>query len=332
MKTPETTRESTVAFGEGLSDAESQRTLAYIAQLISLDQIQEDFSATAFGERMSSIVRFQERFQPEHYPDELWLKYLGPQANNLTHGSYIRLLGDQVLDFEPGVQSAGFASVERFMFGFTNLTHDWGESNPEVGDVPFGEPKLNRVAERHTRDELARESLYRLCETVGITAEAYPNLDDVINAVVEWSDFTAFTKPDFSELAQRGDINPREYYQHLYRATKYMGHFSAALRAARLAASEQHEPILKGAAETLSIQVTHNALPVLIEYAHIFKGVKEYLVGNRELIDAVLGNALKVYHPTTTNHNDEYQRPMRLRELNERWSVYKEIMANESEA
>lgn len=307
-------------------DPEIRRTLVGVVQYLNLDQIQLDFAAKPAGQAMASMVRFRERFRPQDYPDELWIKYLGSQSNNLLHGDYTHHLGEQVLLFETGTSANhDLLAVQQFLLGFTNLTHDWGESNPEVGDVAFGNHKPNRDKERHIRSALAKEALDQACAVAGLSGETYPHLAVVIDSIVEWSDHVAFTKPDFSALAQGGEISPDEYYQHLYRATKYLGHFSVALRANRLVQERSRRPILETASQLLSIQVTHNALPVLIEYAHIFEGIDVYLQSQIYPIDRIIGKAMRTFKSSTINYNDEYERPLRLNELNMRWWMYKSM-------
>ncbi|HVO86363.1 MAG TPA: hypothetical protein VMT23_01345 [Candidatus Binatia bacterium] len=310
-----------------IGDPEMQRTLIDIAGFVSLDRLQNNFSQTEAGRRLATMRRFSKKYQPENYPDSLWIKYLGVQASDLAHGQYTMQQGDQLLAFEPpSTTNKDIASVQRFLFGVANLTHDWGESDPEVDDVIFGDPKPNRAKERQVRSALAEHALRQACEDAGIISQIYPNLDQAISFITDWSDHIAFDKPHFSLLTELGGIIPEEYYQHLYRANKYLGHFVVALRADRVI-NEQPEfkqAAMKDVYQRLSLEVTHNSLPVLLEYADTFPGIEAFLQGNLEAIDKLVRSNMRVFGPETVNYNDEYDRPLSLKELRYLWLNYKQ--------
>ncbi|HVS78933.1 MAG TPA: hypothetical protein VHD84_01425 [Candidatus Saccharimonadales bacterium] len=289
-----------------------------LAEDLSVVRLQQIFSETSAGRHLADMPRFQTFFQPEGYANEDWMKLLGAQGNDLRHGEYTVHTGEILLDEQPSLGlSPDIQQVERFLFSFTNLTHDWGEAHPMVGDVAFGAEKKQRSKERFMRSNLARQVLSEGCAEAGLAPMGA--MRQAIDEIIEWSDRLSFKEYNLDQLSQTMD--PEFYYLHLYRANKYLGHFSVALRAGRIVhemADNRTELISN--LKYLNALVACNDVGVLLQYSGIFPGIDRFLRSYQPEVDEALDNASNIF--TNGIPRDNQELPLSLGELKQKWLEY----------
>jgi hypothetical protein len=311
--------------------------LTMLADNLSLSGLQEVIASYPAGAKLAQMPRFAglELFKPIDYGDAEWMDLLGAQGQDLAHGDYTRYTGDWMLSHEPRPAPTDRAvRIEKFLFGFTNLTHDWGEAHPAVGDVLFGEPKRRRTLERSTRRYLATEMLTEACDIQFIESE-HPSVWKAVNYAVDWSDKVAFHPPDLASNMSK-NVEPIEYYTHLYRANKYLGHFAVALRMGRLLDMQHPEladpsnKLTKGV-ELLNALVSCNDLGVMIDYANYFLGTQLFLDGHQDEINRALVRADGLF-PDGTIPRDNQERPTTLPQLVTSWQQYQVVVPGARQA
>jgi hypothetical protein len=127
-----------------------------------------------------------------------------------------------------------------------------------------------------------------------------------------------------------------EYYTHLYRANKYLGHFAVALRMGRLLDMQHPEladpsnKLTKGV-ELLNALVSCNDLGVMIDYANYFLGTQLFLDGHQDEINRALVRADGLF-PDGTIPRDNQERPTTLPQLVTSWQQYQVVVPGARQA
>jgi hypothetical protein len=301
-------------------DSAVAETAILLSKVLSLDRLQQIFKDKDEGVIMSQMARFKAFFMPDDLTDKQWMNLLGAQGSDLRHGDYTRATGEILLADEPDKGlPAEVAGLEKFLIGVTNLTHDWGEV--AVGDIPFGAEKAERPIERTMRSALAWEVLRDACDEQEMFGDS---TNQAIDFIVEWSDKLAFQEFDIDGIT-KPKMTVDEYYLHFYRANKYLGHCSAALRMGRVL--EEKVPIVTGSVagedhiKLLNALVSCNDLGVLLQYAKKFPGVYRYIQAYKGEIDAAIENASDMFYYTGIPR-DNQELPLTLDELKSQWQEF----------
>lgn len=235
-------------------------------QFIKFNSIFIKFSKTDYGKTLGANIRFSE-FKPESMSNEMWVKVLGKDVNNLFHMSVSLDITKYFLNtcVTPSKkwrvktpQDAVFSNEEQKDLLFTSVIHDWAEAI--IGDIPL-------TSKKESDEDKEMVILHELLHKILGNGRDKQNIDKLANNVK-------------SILTDRSTKLGKAF-----NAIERIGYLKTAMKAWYLARDSEEE--LRKKLMHLSTRVVTVHSPKLIEYADIYPAVHSYLLYKQKPISDV---------------------------------------------